>query len=1339
MDFLLVEAEGFDKDCILSIRCGGIRRQSVLALKRPIGFPAQLEKEVPVKFDVYRPVGSIELSVKQEDGRIVVRFPTTPGSQSMALNFQVTRNGSDFPSYEWPCSTSEFGSRPGTSMTVGNQFDYGSRPGTSMTTGNQFSLASAPALHTPSYGSRPGTSMTTARLSPAQELSGSRPGTVNSASGFGGRTMIRHMKQNTAIAAAQSYLDRFSLLGKLQGMLSRLLGAQPDDPWSFLVKEISRQQEGALAVDSAAGNMLSPAQGKQETYSIPEGPPQPVASTENKDDQCKGTKREWTWESTRQYLEVLQRAASVRATIKSRIDSLQAQNKRLEDEAEKLRQQLKDLGHEAPSDDGVQPDSSSVNAAAALAWMPESSNAATRQLVERLGQVMAEHEKRCFAVTGLASSLSQAVLGTATDVSQMQKELTILRAQLDAHQEASSLSKNRAAFQSVTTLLDEAKSPPNELVDELLDSPSAIMDDHESSDEEEQEMLAKTWQEDRVRKRGRAVSAEAYGAWNNRRAAFVPPVCAKTDAQTHDCCQTFLKSPLFSHIDMDVITTVVKAMPLEKYEPGSQILKQGQDGDSLYILLEGKVDLYDDRSGHKYITTFKKGRTFGELAMLYSVPRALTVEASPDTPCVLARLQRSVYQNLIVRYQMQSRERSEECLTKVRLLETLNPHQVACLCDVLEMRTYNAGDAIVKQGDVGDEFFIVLSGECAATITTSSINGEEADVQEHRRYQAGGLFGEQALLKNTTRAATVTALQETEVLCLSRARFERMLGPLSIIQRQNYKDDPRKSISDFYKSGDKTGPAGSCLLRNPRWHPRQVKPSEKTSWFAVYRPTSRDAIAKMLSGVAVGKGLNVKGKSAKRGRQSGFVPFIQICSNADKEMLAKPKLDARIKIFFSSEAERERMLKVFESHLDPVTGVKIVGDRVIFYVDLYPGTPGLDIPETVLREVYIHRADLNFRAGWETGRTSEPAFMDMNFKSLREDTEPKIVLFQADKEDSLNPHGLLVAYAEKTVKPVVSDFDTFIVGNKGLLHDKLSPVQVDLETWAVDQIEDILNNPGPASWTSRWLDCMKKASEKGMYPNIPPYGFGDSTSYRFISEAIQATKETGAVRHGAECFNFYFPQELDEEYLVVWDGFGGQSTEQAGSVRRRSSMGRHSRRSVAGGENTGCGWEYFDEDELRLFLVDRVREGYTFPINPIWPIRDAGWIEVFEALASTEDGKQCLELYFPANSGICDRIRSLKAQFPDGFQKVYNHGRTDTIRKSMQLDLDPDQRAALLLGSLKAPDEQCEDEDDDDGDDDAAEEKDQQQVESQPEQARKSVRFSVAAEPSSDEDASDSD
>eukprot|EP00913_Durusdinium_trenchii_P024467 g22969.t1 len=102
------------------------------------------------------------------------------------------------------------------------------------------------------------------------------------------------------------------------------------------------------------------------------------------------------------------------------------------------------------------------------------------------------------------------------------------------------------------------------------------------------------------------------------------------------------------------------------------------------------------------------------------------------------------------------------------------------------------------------------------------------------------------------------------------------------------------------------------------------------SSFAVYRPTSRDAIAKMLSGAAVGKGLNVKGKSAKLNRLSGFVPFLQISQEIlgrngdptplsqavggwsdprnDKAEVAPSPSDACVTIYFASDELRSREL-----------------------------------------------------------------------------------------------------------------------------------------------------------------------------------------------------------------------------------------------------------------------------------------------------------------------------------------------------------------------------------------------------------------------------------------------
>ena len=146
------------------------------------------------------------------------------------------------------------------------------------------------------------------------------------------------------------------------------------------------------------------------------------------------------------------------------------------------------------------------------------------------------------------------------------------------------------------------------------------------------------------------------------------------------------------------------------------------------------------------------------------------------------------------------------------------------------------------------------TGECIATIK----NGEQD--QEVMRYHKGQLFGEKALLEHAPRGATITAVGEVCVWALSRQGFENKLGPLNQLKAEHYLADPRKLLSDFYQKGDERGPSGRLASNSlPPDHSLR-----QTSWFAVYRPCSRDSIAKMLERVGVGKGLNVKGKSAKR-------------------------------------------------------------------------------------------------------------------------------------------------------------------------------------------------------------------------------------------------------------------------------------------------------------------------------------------------------------------------------------------------------------------------------------------------------------------------------------------
>jgi len=275
--------------------------------------------------------------------------------------------------------------------------------------------------------------------------------------------------------------------------------------------------------------------------------------------------------------------------------------------------------------------------------------------------------------------------------------------------------------------------------------------------------------------------------------------------------------------------------------------------------------------------------------------------------------------------------------------------------------------------------------------------------------------------------------------------------------------------------------------------------------------------------------------------------------------------------------------------------------------------------------------------GWETGRQSEPDFMNMNLHALRESVPPKVVLFQFDKNEPMNPRGLLIAYQETQVKPVVSDFDAFLIGRCGapFSESELAKDQQEVAAWSLDQSLEILRTPSGLGWGARWLKVLRIANAKGYHPKSPPLGNGDRHSYRLTEDVCETTLDSGAVRHGAECFNFYFPQELDNNYLVLAKGIEP--------------------------------WAYMNEAELREFLLARIQQGYTFPLNPVWPVRDEGWYNVYTEL-------KCHGQIFPLH--IDQKIEAIHKEFPDGFHKITKE---KEVEEEDELDLDHVERADLLL------------------------------------------------------------
>merc|ERR1719203_1243260 len=109
---------------------------------------------------------------------------------------------------------------------------------------------------------------------------------------------------------------------------------------------------------------------------------------------------------------------------------------------------------------------------------------------------------------------------------------------------------------------------------------------------------------------------------------------------------------------------------------------------------------------------------------------------------------------------------------------------------MVEMHFSNR-EKIVQQGDTGNTFYILCKGEVSITKDGKEIARLEASQQQ----KSAHYFGEQALLHNEPRAATVRVASETaQLLALDRESFNLLLGPLQdIIEKSRGKGATRPS------------------------------------------------------------------------------------------------------------------------------------------------------------------------------------------------------------------------------------------------------------------------------------------------------------------------------------------------------------------------------------------------------------------------------------------------------------------------------------------------------------------------------------------------------------------
>jgi NTE family protein/lysophospholipid hydrolase len=202
----------------------------------------------------------------------------------------------------------------------------------------------------------------------------------------------------------------------------------------------------------------------------------------------------------------------------------------------------------------------------------------------------------------------------------------------------------------------------------------------------------------------------------------------------------------------------------------------------MFLVLAGRVavQVVTSTGAPMLVDVIADGGVVGEMALLTGQPRTASVVALE--PVEVASLSRHAFEALAARHPealnlflhrvLPRLRRTQLVKVLTELFGPLEPQAQADLEAHLEWREIAGGDTLFRQGEAGDDVYVIVNGRLRVSVDDAGEAGGRRVVEEAGRGQA---VGEVSLLTGEPRAATVTAVRDSDLLRLSRASFETLL------------------------------------------------------------------------------------------------------------------------------------------------------------------------------------------------------------------------------------------------------------------------------------------------------------------------------------------------------------------------------------------------------------------------------------------------------------------------------------------------------------------------------------------------------------------------------------
>ena len=235
------------------------------------------------------------------------------------------------------------------------------------------------------------------------------------------------------------------------------------------------------------------------------------------------------------------------------------------------------------------------------------------------------------------------------------------------------------------------------------------------------------------------------------------------------------KHYLFGKLSDTDKSNIADSMSCEPYDKGEKVVTQGEVGDKCYVIEKGtlSITVKSDEDGAKTkgakVGTVGAGDTFGELALLFDSPRAASITC--QTTVTLWAVTRQIFREIVAKTATTTLSARCNFLQSVPAFLSLDPVKIAKLGSALVEETFQPGDFIINQGEIGDKFYVLEDGDCEVVLAV-----EENDPVRVSTLQVGDWFGEMALLNNAPRVASVRAINVVKALSLTTQQWHTLLG-----------------------------------------------------------------------------------------------------------------------------------------------------------------------------------------------------------------------------------------------------------------------------------------------------------------------------------------------------------------------------------------------------------------------------------------------------------------------------------------------------------------------------------------------------------------------------------